>query len=99
MKTTTIYNNYDLFDDENIKEAKEILLENGFEAEAITDELISSIIYDDDAENWEAAKTELENHFEGKTVIIYGNVGRWDGNFAGGIVTDDFIDGLYKAMC
>lgn len=98
MKTTTIYNNYDLFDDENTNVAKEILLENGFEAEEITDELISSVIYDDDAENWEAAKTELENYFEGKTVIIYGNVGRWNGNFAGGIVTDDFIDGLYKAI-
>jgi len=99
---TTIYSNYDLFTDEMRAAAIESIIENSIEditEENITEQEITDEIYFMDEINWEDAKRELEDFFsDNKTYIIYGNVGRWNGNFKAGHIFTDFEDAFYKAI-
>lgn len=96
-----VYDNYDLFSDEAIQEVKNWLLECDYSEDEITDNIIYSYINDNDADNWETARTELENFFSDKyRCIIFGVVGRWNGTFAAGTIFDgdEIIDILNKAL-
>ena len=96
-KTRTIYNNYDLYED-YAESAKESLIDNGTEAEDITENNLWEEIYFLDSINWEDEKEQLENFFnDGNTWILQGFTGRWDGTYKGGYIFTDFMEMFYKA--
>ena len=92
-KTRVIYNNYDLW--ENEEAAREYLAENGIENP--TDDQIWDELYYEDEMEWDAAKEELENFFDGKTWILVGEAGRWNGSYSVGTIFDDFMKMFYEA--
>ena len=92
-KERIIFDNYDIISDEDVKE---IILENGYEEDEITDSLISSYRYSLEEDDWYNAKCELTDFFNDKTVGFFGNVGRWDGVYKAGR-TGEFWDLYYKA--
>lgn len=89
-----IYSNYYTSDMETY--AIESLLENEvFERkEDISEADIWDEINNINEISWELAEIELKNLFEDKKLLVCGNVGRWNGNFAAGKVIE--YDELYK---
>lgn len=98
----TVYDNYDLFTDETMQEAKDFLLEAGYDIDEIDEDMLINSINLNDSDNWECIKNELEGFFADKyRCILFGTVGRWDGTFAAGTVFDgdEIMDILGKALC
>ena len=97
-KSRTIYNNYNLSEKYSDEEVKETLLENGYEEDEITDELMWKKRYFYDEVDWEVAQVELKDFFNHKNKwILVGTVGRWDGVYKAGTIFETFDDFFYKA--
>ena len=98
-KARTIYNNYDLSETYPDKEVKEILLEQGYEEDEITEEKMWNMRYSNDEIDWEIEKERLENFFKyiGNKWMLFGSVGRWIGVYKAGTLFDTFDDFFYKA--
>ena len=95
-----IYDNYNLYNNYPDETIIEILEEDGYKKEEITE----SMIFDrrdalNDAD-WELEKEMLKQFFldyPGKWIMT-GNLGLWDGKYPAGIVFDTFDDFFYKAI-
>lgn len=97
-KPRTIYNNYDLWETYPDEDVKEWLIDNGYEEDEITDNMIIEQRYFQDECDWEWAKENLEEFFRnGNKWILVGQVGRWDGIYRAGTIFDTFDDFFYKA--
>ena len=86
MKKHTIFDNYD------VSAAYSYALENLIENEIYDDieEVPESAVWDEVYEmeniNWDDARREMEQFFDGKMLLVGGSVGRWDGTYAAGKV-------------
>lgn len=79
-KQRQIYSNYNVWEIYSDKEIKANLLDEGYEEDEITDELISDRRDLYAQEDWEREKENLEELFdEEKEFIFLGEVGRWNG--------------------
>ena len=80
-KARVIYDNYDLDSNYPDSDLDEMAREYGWvdEDEEITDDMRWQWRYREDEDDWECEKERLNEHFEGKTVGFFGEVGRWDG--------------------
>ena len=85
-KKREIYNNYDLWEKYTDEDMLELALANDMieDGDEATDEILDNLRYDEDAIEWENVWGELKRFFKDKEVIFFGNVGRWDGTYAGG---------------
>lgn len=94
----TIYDNFDLWNDESVKAAKAVLLERD-EIEDPTRDEIWRELYEEDALNWECEKERLIEFFnDGSTWILQGTCQSWDGRHAAGTIFTDFMKIYNKAM-
>lgn len=93
-KERIIFNNYEVMSDEDVKE---LILENGYEEDEITDNLMWAYRNSEEEIAWEDAHYDLNKFFEGKTVGFFGEVGRWDGVYNAG-KTGEFWNLYYKAI-
>lgn len=98
-KERTIYNNYALWETYPDEDIIEMLLENGYEEDEISDEIIWIERYQQDKIVWESEKDELTKFFKdnGNKWMIFGEVGRWDGVHKTGTLFDTFDDFFYEA--
>lgn len=98
--TRTIYDNYHLWETYPDEDMKEALMENGYEEDEITDELIWRERYAQDVMDWDTAKEELSKFFihNGNKWMIFGEVGRWNGVYKAGTLFDTFKDFFYDAV-
>lgn len=98
-KERTIYNNYVLWETYPYEDIKEMLIDNGYEEDEISDETICKMRYRQDEIDWEVAKHELTEFFKnnGNKWMIFGEVGRWDGTYKAGTLFDTFDDFFYDA--
>lgn len=97
----TIYDNYDLFNDKSIGNARECFVENGYALEEITEQMVFDQIYEDDNIIWNEVKAEMENFFSDKYYcVLVGKVGRWNGVYDAGTVFrgEDISSIIYKAL-
>jgi len=92
-KERIIFDNYDVISDEDLKE---IILEDGYEEDEITDKLMWEYRYTQEEDDWDNAKYELSDFFNGKTVGFFGEVGRWDGVYKAGRI-GEFWNVYYEA--
>lgn len=93
----TIYDNYDLWDDENVTYAKEDLEDEGNDNP--TEEDIWEKISDIDASNYDDEMERLGEFFDdGSTWILIGTSGRWDGTYDVGTIFTDFVSTFRKAI-
>lgn len=89
-----IFSNYD-FPEES--EIREWIMSNGYEEEDITDKMISDWSYAQLEMDWEEAKHQLEHFFDGKRLLLFGSIGRWNGVVSGWETYDDFMKMFYWA--
>lgn len=84
---TTIYSNYDLWDD-LAEDAKAGILADHEEwtEDDIPEDKIWDHIYCLAEDDWYNVREELKGFFKDKLLIAVGSVGRWNGTFAGGMV-------------
>ena len=99
VKERIIYDNYDLSEMYPDEDLKEQALECGWvdDEEEITDNMLWKWRYEEDEIDWDAAKTELKNFFDGKTVGFFGAVGLWHGTYKAGKV-GEFWKLFYEAI-
>ncbi len=94
MKKHIIFDNYNVT--ENYDLAIENLIENGYYSTA--EEIPESEIWEEVAnmeQIWfDDERTMMEEFFSGKTLLVCGSVGRWNGRFAAGKVIE--YDDLWK---
>ena len=102
-----IYSNYDLSD--RYEETKQLIIEDypelcneveyadGTIIMEPSDEKVWDFIYDDDDIIWRETFAEVKKFFEGRQVIMFGSIGRWDGTFGGGEI-GDFEDLFYDLI-
>lgn len=95
---TTIYSNYNL--DDNYNEIRQLIIDeypelctevenNGDSVSMVPSEkTIWDFIFENDSINWDDTFSEVKEFFANKTVIMFGNIGRWNGNFCGGSIGD-----------
>ena len=95
----TIYNNYSLWETYPDEDIKEWLIDNGYEEDEITDDVILQERYAQDEADWDNAKYELVKFFRdnGNKWMLFGSIGRWDGVYKAGTLFDTFDDFFYKA--
>lgn len=91
-KTITIFDNYDIFTEENISSAREFLTD--YLERIPTEEEITDEIYFCSACDWDSVRAELDKFFDESEngFIVFGTVERWNGTFAGGEVFKDSSD-------
>lgn len=89
-KERVIFNNYDM--ESYFEDARQCLIDSGEEFDDSEVELHAYDICDMD---FQIALEDLKRFFEDKDIIYFGNVGRWNGVFEGGKISDDFE----KAFC
>lgn len=93
-----IYDNYDLWKTYPDKEIIEMLMENGYEEDEISEETIQKERYRQDEFDWEEESERLKDFFlNGNKWILFGTVGRWDGLYRAGTIFNTFEDFFYKA--
>lgn len=94
-----IYDNYNLYNNYSDETIIEILEEDGYEKEEITESMIFDRRDALNDEDWELGKECLKEFFLDYTGkwIMTGNLGLWDGKHPAGIVFDTFDDFFYKA--
>lgn len=95
---TTIYSNYNL--DDNYDETRQFIIDeypwlcdeakNADDSISLvpSEKTIWDFINDNDSINWDDTFNEVKNFFADKTVIMFGSIGRWNGNFCGGSIGD-----------
>lgn len=95
-----IYDNYNLYNNYPDETIIEILKEDGYEKEEITESMIFDKRDTLNDEDWELAKECLKEFFLDYTGkwIMSGNLGLWCGKYHAGIVFDTFDDFFYKAI-
>jgi len=96
-KQRIIYDNYDLWKTYTDEDMREELLDQGYEEEEITDNMIMEKRYFYNECDWDDAKRELDEFFKSKTVGFFGEVGLWDGVHKAGKI-GEFWDLFYKAI-
>ena len=98
-KERIIYNNYDLDEDYPDDEVDEILIENGVveSKEDITEEMRWDERYFSKDIEWDDTKAQLDEFFDGKTVLFIGETGLWHGVYRAGAV-GEFWDLYNKAL-
>lgn len=77
-----IYDNYDIFTDDAMKEQKEILMDSGYDENEITDDMLYSSINDDNSFWFDSVVQDLKHCSDG-SVIAIADIGRWNGRFSG----------------
>ena len=82
MKKHIIYDNYDIYNDDAMKEQKEILMDSGFSEEEITDDMVYNALNDDNSFWFDSVIQDLR-HCSGGSVIAIADIGRWNGRFSG----------------
>ncbi len=96
-----IYNNYDLDENYPDDELIEMAIESGWideeERDEVSDEQLWNWRNTLDGYDWDDAKVELSDFFEGKDVIMVGTIGRWDGTYDGGQI-GEFWKLFYEAI-
>lgn len=95
-----IYDNYNLYNNYPDETIIEILKEDGYEKEEITESMIFDKRDTLNDEDWELEKERLKEFFLDYTGkwIIAGYFGRWNGSNYSAMVFDTFEDFFYKAM-
>jgi hypothetical protein len=92
-----IYSNYNLYEkypDDELRE--QIAEEQVRESNEITEDEICAERYWLDSDDWDCEKERLNDYFDsGNHFLAVGICGRWNGNFAGGIIFDT-LDELLK---
>lgn len=96
-KERIIFDNYDIWNSYPDKYIREALHDNGIEDEDITDRMIEDERYLYIECDWDDAKRELEKFFDGKTLLLFGSVGRWNGVVTGFETYNDFMNMFYAA--
>lgn len=98
-KERIIFDNYDLWDTYPDEYLKEIALECDWidDEDEITDDLLTKWRYQEAEVDWDCEKERLEEFFDKKEVIFFGTVGRWDGDYKGGMM-GNFWDIYWKAV-
>ena len=96
-----LFNNY--YDSEREQYARENILEdrgedNGWEnVDDIPDEEVWDELNFQEEIEWEETISDLKRFFDGKTLLVTGTVGTWQGNFAGGkVLTVENISDCWK---
>ena len=89
-----IFNNYDFNEEDIINSILEMNEE--LTREDITTEMIYDEWYDQERFWFEYIYSDLVNFFDGKKIICFGNIGRWNGYFDCGEIFDDFEKAFYK---
>lgn len=87
-----IFDNYDF--DNYEKMARESMEDIGFSPEGITDSKLYNCAKDLEQEDFTITLNELEEFFDGKTVMFTGAIGRWNGTHAGFDIGD--FDDLFS---
>jgi hypothetical protein len=95
-KQRVIYDNYDLW--EQYAEDARAALELDYNPEEITDCMIWDEIYFYDENTWGEEFHALSDFFDGKSCLLVGTVGRWNGTFSAGTVFYDFEKMFYEAV-
>lgn len=96
MQKIMIYSNYD-FEDYREGAIESLLINEVYEnEEEIPESDITEEIYRIMEDYWEDEQYNFRDFFKGKKLLVCGNVGRWDGNFAAGKVID-YCD-LWKTL-
>ena len=95
-KTYTVYDNYDVYSDQNMAEAKACLIEDGMAEADITEDLLTQHCYDDNEVFFEDEKWELEHVSEGPVIAI-ADIGRWNGRFSGYKTLDSLEKVMYSS--
>lgn len=81
-KTYTIFDSYDTFSEENMKEAKQLFIEDGFSEEEITDSMLMDRCSDNERIWFDDELSQLSDLSEGSLIAI-ADLGRWNGRFSG----------------
>lgn len=98
MRKNYIYSNY--YDSDREKYTREYLFEEyateeGWETiDDIPDNRVWEEMNFNDEIEWDDARAEMRNFFEGKTLLVTGYAGTWRGNLAGGAIIG--YDELWK---
>ena len=91
-----IYSNYDLGNEESYNNAKEYLIEEcGIEDPS--DEDVWDELYAENEIELDEVITTLKHYFNGKTVIVYGSIGLWNGTHYG-LKMGDFEEVFYSCV-
>lgn len=93
MKTKILFDSIAEVDE---KDARENLLENGYEESEITDNMICQEICDLTWSYFDDIKAELSRFFDGEYVIFFGNCKRWDGTYSAGKIGE--FDDLFSKL-
>ena len=83
MKKHIIFDNYDIYNDDAMKEQKEILMDSGYTEDEVTDDMIYNALNDDNSFWFDSVIQELRNIGNGNTIIAIADIGRWNGRFSG----------------
>lgn len=88
-KISTIYSNYDLWDNYE-KDVRDAFAEEGNDDPS--DDAIWDRIYLWDQDSWQCAKDDIEKFLDGKKWLIFGVMERWNGKFPGWEVCSNLSD-------
>ena len=82
MKKRVIYDNYDIYNDDAMKEQRQCFLDSGFIESEITDDMLYSALNDDNSFWFDSVLQDLSHCSDGGVIAI-ANIGRWNGRFSG----------------
>lgn len=91
-----IFDNYDVCSEDNLKECKELFLEDGYAEEDITEEEIINRCYDNSNFWFDNEREQLMAVSEGRVIAI-ADVGRWNGRITGYKELNSLEDVLYSS--
>ena len=78
---------------------KELLNSGDYDTiEELPDDIVYSIMNDDENEDWEEAKNELRRICGNSRIIAIGSMGLWNGTFAGGFIADDIDTAISNCL-
>lgn len=89
---TILFSNYD-FDEEEVKND---MLECGYDEEYITEDTLFEFWHDECLYWWEDIDAQLYNLLDGEKHIVYGEVERWNGQYSGANISDDWKESWYS---
>ena len=93
-KKRVLFDNYDLSEEQK-NNIIEYLLENEIEP---TDEAIWQEFEEENEINWYVLADDLKSFFGDDAYILRGTVGTWMGRREAGVVSNNFMDVIYKAI-
>ena len=95
-KTYTVFDSYDTCSEENMKEAKDLFMKEGFSEEDITDSMAMDRCYDNERIWFDDELSQLKDLSEGELIAI-ADVGRWNGRFSGYKEIKSLEDAMYTS--